>query len=116
VVERPTTQNLIGKAKTLQRKKLGEGNAPIWLEILYLSSVIDNETSAPPSWPNCDLLHVNSSVSTSNNNHFSAYSVFDCGASNHYMDTANANPFILKHRRYRCMTASGAGDVKAEED
>jgi len=97
-VERPTTQNIIRKAKTVQRKELGEGNARVRHAKLYLSSLTDNETSAPPSSPNSDLLHFNTSVSTSNNKIRSAYSLFDCGASNRYVDTAYANSVGFKRR------------------
>jgi len=48
VVESPTTQNNIGKAKQVQSKELGEGNARKRHAKLYLSRLTDKETSAPP--------------------------------------------------------------------
>jgi len=90
-VKRPTTQNIIGNAKTVQCKELGEGNARIWHAKLYLSSLTDNTTSAPPSSPNSDLLRFNASVSTSNNKIRTAYSFFDCGAPHRYVDAGYAN-------------------------
>jgi len=116
VVERPTTQNIIRKAKTVQRKQLGEGNARVRHAKLYLSSLTDNETSAPPSSPNSDLLRFNASVSTSNNKIHSVYSMFDCGASHRYLDTAYANSLGLKSRLCGRMRVSIAGEEKAEED
>jgi len=115
-VERPTTQNIIGQAKTVQRKELGEGNARVWHAKLYLSSLTDNETSASPSSPNSDLLRFNASVSTCNNKIRAAYSLFDCGASHPYVDTAYANSLGLKRRLCGCMRVSVAGEEKAEED
>jgi len=67
VVECPTAQNIVGKAKTVQRKELEDGNARIQHAILYLSSLTDNETSAPSSSPNADILRFNTSISTSKN-------------------------------------------------
>ena len=113
---RPTTRNIIGKAKTVQCKKLGEGNARIQHAKLYLSSLTDNETSAPRSSPNSDLLRFNASVSTSNNTIRSAYSLFDCGASHGYVHTAYANSLGLKHRLCGRMRVSVAGEEEAEED
>jgi len=115
-VERPTTQIIIGKGKTVQRKELGEGNARIWHAKLYLSSLTDNGTSAPPSSPNSELLRFNISVSTSNNKIRSAYSLFDCGTSHHYVDTAYANSLGLKRQLCRRMRVSVAGEEKVEED
>jgi hypothetical protein len=116
VVERSTTQNIIGKAKTVQRKELGEGNARVRHANLYLSSLTDNETSAPPSSPNSDLLHYNTSVSTSNNKIHSVYSLLDCGASHRYVDTAYANALGLKRRLCGRMRVSVAGEQKVEKD
>jgi hypothetical protein len=74
-VERPTTQNIIGTVETVQSKELGGCKEEhIRHAKLYLSSLIHNETSAPPSSPNSDLLRFNASVSTSNNKIHSAYS------------------------------------------
>jgi hypothetical protein len=92
-VERPTTQNIIRKAKPVQRKELGEGNARVWHAKLYLSSLTDNETSTPPSSPNSDLLHFKASISTSNDISRSGYSLFDCSASHRYVDSAYTNSF-----------------------
>ena len=116
MVGRPTTQNIIGKAKMVQCKELGEGNARIQHAKLYLSSLTDNETSAPPSSTNSDLLRFDASISTSNNTIRSAYSLFDCGASHGYVNTAYANSLGLKHRLCRRMRVSVAGEEKVEED
>ena len=96
-MECPTTQNIIGKAKTVQRRELGEGNACIRHAKLYLGSLTANETSAPHSSPSYDLLRFNASVSTSNNEIRPTYSLFDCSTSHCYVDTAYANSLGLKH-------------------
>jgi hypothetical protein len=57
MVEHLTTQKIIGKAETVQRKELGEGNTGIWDAKLFYSSVADTEPSAHPSLPNSDLLY-----------------------------------------------------------
>jgi len=116
VVECPTTQNIIGNVKMVQRKELGEGNTRIRHVKLYLSSLTDNETSAPPSSPDSDLLRLNASVSTSNNNIWSPYSLCDWGTLHHYVDTASANSLALKRQPCGCMKDSVAGDEKAGED
>jgi hypothetical protein len=67
VVKCPSPQNIIGKAKTVQHKELGEGNTPLQHAKLYLSSLKDNQTSAFPSSPNSELLFFNASISISNN-------------------------------------------------
>ena len=112
----PTTQNIIRKAKTVQSKELGEGNARIRYAKLYLSSLTDNETSALPSSPNSDLLHFNAFVSTSNNKICSAYSIFDCSDSHRYVDTICTKSLGLKCRLCGRMRVSVAGEEKAEED
>ena len=61
-MQHATTQNIIGNAKMVQRKALGEANARIWHAKLYLSSLTDNETSAPSRWPNSNLLRFDASV------------------------------------------------------
>ena len=115
-MERPTTQNIIRKAKTVQGKESGESNTCIWHAKLYLSILTDTETSALPSLPNAELLRFNASVSTSNDKTRSSCSLFDCGASHHYLDTAYANSLGLKHRLYGHMRVSVAGEEKVEED
>ena len=115
-MERPTTLNIIGKAKTLQCKELGEGNTRVRHVKLYLSSLTDNETSAPPSLPNSDLLHFNASVSTSNNKICSPCSLFDCRDSHCNRDTAYANSLGLKRRLCRRMRVYVTGEEKEEEN
>jgi hypothetical protein len=95
-VECPTTRNIIGKLKMVQHKELGDGNRHIRHGKLYLSSLIDNETSAPPSSPNSDLLCFNASISTSINRIHYVYSWFDCGATHRDVDTAYVNAVALK--------------------
>jgi hypothetical protein len=115
-VERPTTQNDIGKENTVQRKELEGGNARVRHAKLYLGSLTHNETSAPPSSPNSDLLRFNACVSTSNNKIRSAYSLVDCGTSHRYVDTAYRNLLGFKRRLCGRMRVSVAGEEKAEED
>ena len=115
-MEHSNTQNMIGKAKMVQHKELGEGNACIQHAILYLSRVTDNEISAPPSSPNCNLLCFNAFVSTSNNKSRAEFCLFDCGTSYRYMDTAYANSLGLKRQLYGCMRVSVAGEENAEEN
>jgi hypothetical protein len=100
----------------VQRKELGEGNARVRHANLYLSSLTNNEPSAPPSSPNSDLLRFNASVSTSNNKIRSVYSVLDCGTSHRYVDTACDNSSGLKRRLSGRMRVSVTGEQKVEED
>jgi hypothetical protein len=115
-VERPTTQNIIGKVKPVQLKELGEGNARVPHAKLYLRSLTDNETSAPPSSPHSDLLRFNASVSTSNNKIRSAYSLFGCGASRCDVDNVYANSLGLKCQLCGRMRVSVTGQEKPEKD
>lgn len=115
-MERPTTQNLIGKAKTVKSKELGASNPRIRHAELYLSRLADNETSATPGSPNSDFLRFNPSISTSNNELCSAYSLLDCGTSHSNVETTYGNPFGLKRRLCRQMTLSVAGEEKVEDD
>ena len=108
--------------KLRKREEIGTGKEKGIRHVkLYLSSLTHNVISdSPPdsdiSSPNSDLLRFNASVSTSNNKIRSAYSLFDCGASHRYVDTAYANSLGLKHRRCGRMKVSVTGEEKAEED
>jgi hypothetical protein len=113
-VDRPTTQNIIGKENTGQRNELGERNAPVRPAKLYLRSLTDIATAVRPSSPNGDLLHFKASVSTSNNKICSAYSMFDCGTSLCHVDTAYAKSLGLKHRLCRRMRISVPGEEKGD--
>lgn len=73
-------------------------------------------TAASLVSPNSDLLHFDTSISTSNTNVCSAYYLFDCCASHHYVDAAYTNWLGLKHRLGGCIRVSVAGEVPAEED
>jgi len=117
VVEHPTTQNIIGKAKTVQSEEWGEGKEPHIQHVkLYLSSLTDNETSAPPDSPNSDIQQYNCSVSTSSNQICTQYSWFDSGASHCSPNTAYNNSLRLKHPLCEHMWICVAGEGIAEED
>jgi hypothetical protein len=62
------------------------------------------------------LLNCNASVSTSNNEIGSAYSLFDWGTSHGYVNTAYANALGLKRQLCGRMRVSVAGEEKVEED
>jgi hypothetical protein len=75
VVEYSTTQNIIEKAKTVQSKKWGvDKEEYCQYANFFLSTLTDNEISAPPDLLTSNLQHFNSSVSSSNNGIGTQYS------------------------------------------
>ena len=103
-MELPNTQNVIGKASLVRSKNLGEGNEEhIWQAKLYMSSLVDNQTSAPTCSPDSDLLHLHSCLSASNNTLRSAYSSIDCSVSHCFVDPPHPNCLGLNYHLYKHM-------------
>jgi hypothetical protein len=77
VVERPTTQNHISKAKMVPGKGLGDGNRQILHAILDWNGLTEDETSSPSNSPEYEFLLLIGLGSTSNNIIHAAYYLFD---------------------------------------